>query len=609
MALSIDALLEKGPVVFDGAMGTLLYARGVFINRNFDELNLSRPDLVEKVHRDYLDAGAQVLTTNTFGANEVKLSRYGLEDKVREINFAGVRIAKAVAREKALVAASIGPTGLIPDIFDPAQLAHLREVFRAQARALAEAGADLLLLETFRHTLEIQLAIQACKDVADLPIAATMAFDEEGQTADGLGPERVATLLSQWGADIIGANCGMGPSAVEDIVTRMLGAGRPVLAQPNAGLPRRLEGRVMYMATPEYFGEYAKRYLKAGVSLVGGCCGTTPEHIRQMAAQVRMVCGGRVRIFVPVSKAAEVESTEPPPLAERSEFGRALASGFAVSVEVDPPAGTDASKALAGAKMLVEAGVRFVNVADGPRATARISALSMAILLKELGLEPVLHVTCRDRNLLGIQADLLGAWTLGIRNLLLITGDPTKLGDYPAATSVYDVDSIGLLRVVSLLNRGLEPSGRKMKGATAFVKGCGVEPGAKDLDKEIERLKRKVEAGAEFVMTQPIFDPEIMERFLSKVQNISVPIIMGVLPLASYKNAEFLHHEVPGMWIPDDVRERMRRAGQGEAARREGVMIAREIVQAFKDRVNGVYIMPAFDRYDTALSVLEGLAL
>ncbi len=600
-------LIERGPVVFDGAMGTLLYARGVFINRNFDELNLSRPDLVEKIHRDYLDAGAHVLTTNTFGANAVKLSRHGLEDRVAAINAAGAHIARAVARDRALVAGSIGPTGLIPDIFDPAQMEHLREVFATQAAALVEAGVDLLLLETFRHTVEMQIALTAARAATDLPIAATMAFDEEGQTADGLGPERVAALLVRWGADVIGANCGVGPSGVEDVVTRMLGTGRAVLAQPNAGHPRRLEGRVLYMATPEYLGEYAKRYLQAGVRLVGGCCGTTPDHIRQVAAEVRMASGGRVRILVPESGAVDEEAVSPPALAERSDLGRALASGFVVSVEIDPPSGTDPTRALQGARALVSAGVRFVNIADGPRATARMSALAMAHLLRETGVEPIVHVTCRDRNLLGIQADLLGAWATGIRNLLVVTGDPSKLGDYPMATTVYDLDSVGLLRLISALNRGLEPSGRRMKGATAFVKGCGVEPGARDLGREVDRLLRKVEAGAEFVMTQPVFDPEVMDRFLDRVRDLGVPILMGVLPLASYRNAEFLHHEVPGMTIPEPTRERMKRAGHGPAAREEGVQIAREILLAFRDRVQGAYIMPPFDRYETALAVLEGL--
>ena len=600
--------VEQGPVAFDGAMGTLLYARGVYINRNFDELNLSRPDLVEKVHRDYLEAGAQVLTTNTFGANLVKLSRHGLEERVRAINEAGVRIAKAVAGDRAFVAGSVGPTGLIPDIFDPAQLDHLREVFRSQVGALVEAGVDLLLFETFRHTVEMQIALKTARAMSDCAIAATMAFDEEGQTADGLGPERVAALLASWGADIVGANCGVGPSQTEGVVTRMLGAGRPVLAQPNAGHPRRLEGRVLYMATPEYLGEYAKRYLQAGVRLVGGCCGTTPDHIRQVAAEVRMASGGRVQIAPAVAEAALEAAPEPLPVAQRSAFGCALAAGFVVSVEVDPPSGTDPSRAIEGVRALSAAGVRFVNIADGPRATARMSALAMAqLLMREAGVEPIVHVTCRDRNLLGIQADLLGAWATGIRNLLVVTGDPSKLGDYPMATTVYDLDSVGLLRLVSSLNRGLEPSGRRMKGATAFVKGCGVEPGARDLDRELARLHRKVEAGAEFVMTQPIFDPEVMDRFLDRTRDLRIPIVMGILPLASFRNAEFLHHEVPGMTIPPEVRERMRRAGSGPGAREEGVRIAREMLEAFRDRVQGVYVMPPFDRYETALAVVEGL--
>ena len=599
-------LVQEGPVVFDGAMGTLLYSRGVFINRNFDELNLSRPDMVEKVHQDYLAVGAMVLTTNTFGANEVKLSRYGLADRLTAINEAGVAIARRVAGHRALVAGSIGPTGLTPDIYDRKFMAHLRAAFEAQARVLISAGVDLLVLETFRFPAEMHEAIEAVRAISDIPIVATMTFDEEGHVADGLGPERVATLLSEWGADVIGANCGEGPSLTLDVVSRMFGPGKPVIAQPNAGRPSRIEGRVLYMATPEYFGEYARRFLAAGVRILGGCCGTTPDHVRQVAAQVRMVSGGRIQVssLQEASETSGIQMAEPPPLAERSVLGQALAHGFVMSVELDPPAGVNPVKAIQAAQALSDAGVPFVNIADGPRATARMSALALALILKQhTTIEPIVHVTCRDRNLIGIQADLLGAHALGLRNLLVITGDPSKLGDYPEASSVYDLDSIGLLRLVSRLNCGLEPSGRRMAGATAFVKGAGAEPGAVDLDRELDRVARKVEAGAEFLMTQPVFDCERMSLFLDKVAPLGVPVILGVLPLASYRNAEFLHNEVPGMSIPEPIRARMKAAGP--AAREEGIRIAQEIVDAFISRVRGVYVMPPFDRHEVALAVLE----
>jgi homocysteine S-methyltransferase len=366
------------------------------------------------------------------------------------------------------------------------------------------------------------------------------------------------------------------------------------------------------MTTPEYFGEYAKRFLGAGVRILGGCCGTTPEHVRQVAGEVRMASGGRIHAageIVPADLGG-APPVEPPPLAERSDLGRELAEGFVVSVEVDPPTGVDPARAVAGAKALRAAGVRIVNIADGPRATARMSPLALALLLKaEAGVEPLIHVTCRDRNLLGIQADLLGAHSLGIRNVLIITGDPSKLGDYPEATTVYDLDSVGLLRLVSGLNHGLEPSGRRMAGATAFVKGSGAEPGAKDLDREVDRLARKVDAGAEFVMTQPVYDSERMDLFLDRIKGFGVPVVLGILPLASYRNAEFLHNEVPGMSIPEPIRERMKAAGSGPGAREEGIRIAREVASAFIGRVRGLYVMPPFDRYETALAVLDGLPI
>lgn len=606
-------MIERGPVVFDGAMGTLLYSRGIYINRNFDELNISRPDMVEKAHADYLSAGAMVLTTNTFGANEIKLGRFGLQHQCGEINRAGVRIAKSVAAGRAFVAGSIGPSGIVPDIFDPAVMEKLRNAFMHQADHLVQEGVDLLIFETFRYPVEMHVALEAVRSRTSVPIVASMTFAEDGRTADGMEPERVAALMSDWGADVVGANCGEGPSQIFEIAPRMIGAGKPVIAQANAGLPRVLDGRVIYMATPEYFGEYTKRFLNSGINIVGGCCGTTPDHIRQVSSEARMVSGGRVTIMSDHVQPADKDtapSLTPPPLGERSGFGSCLSGGFVVSIEIDPPTGLDVSKIVDGARALKEAGVRFVNIADGPRATVRISALAMArILADQAGLEPILHATCRDRNLLGLQSDLLGAYAMGLRNLLIITGDPSKLGDYPDATTVYDLDSIGLLRLVGNLNHGIEPSGRRMTENTAFVMGCGAEPGAQDLDREIDRLRQKVEAGAEYVMTQPIFDDEVMETFLDRIAGIDVPVIMGLLPLASHRNAEFLHYEVPGMTIPLSLRERMRLSGTGQSARDEGVRICQETANRFMNRVSGLYLMPPFNRMETALAVLQGLSL
>jgi homocysteine S-methyltransferase len=612
MSSPILERLAESPIVFDGAMGTLLYSRGVFINRNFDELNLSRPDMVEKVHQDYLAAGAMVLLANTFGANAARLARFGLEGKVGDIVTAGVRIARGVAGDKAWVAGSMGPTGLIADPGDPSTLDPIREALRETAVALLDAGVDAIVLETFRSPLEMQVALETVRALGAGPLFATMIFDSDRLTGDGLTPEQAAMLLARSGADVVGANCGEGPSVLSDVGIRMQVAGRPVLIQPNAGSPRRVDGRVLYMATPEYFGEYAKRNIANGVRAVGGCCGTTPEHIRQIAAEVRMVSGGRIQVAA-AAPLEDVGLSEVPvamPLAQRSALGSALAEGFVVSVEVDPPPGIDPTKAIEGARLLKAAGVRFVNIADGPRATVRMSPLALGVLLqREVGIEPILHVTCRDRNLLGLQSDLLGAHSLGLHDLLIVTGDPAKLGDYPNATTVYDLDSVGLLRLVGNLNRGIEPSGRRMKAPTAFVKGCGAEPGAQDITREVDRLHRKVDAGAEYVMTQPVFDAEVMTRFLDRAAGIGVPIVLGLLPLASFRNAEFLHNEVPGMSIPPSIRERMRVAGSGPSAREEGIRIARETALLFLPRVQGLYIMPPFDRYETAVAVLEGLPI
>jgi len=613
MAEGLLERMARGPVVFDGAMGTQIYARGIYINRNFEELNLSRPDLIRKIHEDYLAAGAEVLATNTFGANPNRLARHGLEARLQEIVEAGVALAREVGRGRAFVVASVGPSGLVPDPTDPASLEDIRETFRQTLEAVVGAGVDGILLETFRHPLEMQIALAMARATAPgMPLLATMVFDQDRHTGDGLTPEVAADRMARWGADVVGANCGEGPAVLSEVAPRMTGAGRPVLVQPNAGMPRRIEGRIMYMATPEYFGEHAKRWVREGIRGVGGCCGTTPDHIRQISSEVRMVRGGRIEMTTAIARdvAADSEVRAPVPLERRSALGRCLAESFVVSVEVDPPVGTDPARALEGARLLRDGGVRFVNIADGPRATVRMSPLALGVILKErLGLDPILHVTCRDRNLLGLQADLLGAQSLGLSDLLVITGDPAKLGDYPSATTVYDLDSVGLLRLISNLNRGVDPSGRRLETPTAFVKGCGAEPAALDLEREVARLRAKVDAGAEFVMTQPVFDPEVLDRFLKAIDGIRVPVLMGLLPLASYRNAEFLHHEVPGVTIPEEVRERMRKAGSGAEARAEGVRIAQEMARLFLPRVQGLYLMPPFERYETALAVLEGLPI
>jgi homocysteine S-methyltransferase len=600
-------------LVFDGAMGSLLYERGVFVTQNFEQLNVSRPDVVRKIHEDYVAAGAQVIETNTFGANCFRLDRHGLGDQVHAYNLAGARLAREAAGDGVWVAGSLGPSGLVPGVATQAELDLAFLTFAEQAAALVEGGADLLVLETFRHLEEIRIALEAArKAAAGTPIIASMAFDPTETVADGSTPEHVAATLRDWRADAIGVNCGDGPQLAGAIVERMRGAGLPICVQPNAGLPRTVDGRLLYMATPEYFDVFARRTIQAGATMIGGCCGTTPEHVRWMAKSGRMLGDRRAEVtrVSPVTAVEAVPLLEPTPLAERSAFAARIAAGkFVVSVEVNPAPGLDPSRALDGARMLLDHGVDIVNVADAPRAMARMSNLAFcSLLLGRHGIQPILHVCGRDRNLLGQMAHLLGAHAIGIRNLVIITGDPPKVGDYPEATAVYDLDAVGLLQMASNMNRGIDPAGKPLPGGkTSFLLASGLEPGAADLDKEIRRLERKKEAGAELVMTQPIFQTDVLENVLRRIEHLQLPVLVGVLPLVSYKNAEFLHNEVPGMQIPEAIRERMRKAPGGEAARQEGVRIAREMLFTVRDRVQGAYLMPPLGRYELALQVLEGL--
>lgn len=600
-------LLAKGPVLFDGAMGTMLYSMGIFINRSFDETNLSNPGLVSRVHRAYVDAGAMVLQSNTFASNRVRLAKFGMDEKLKQVNVRGVKLAREAAGNAALVAGSMGPTGLVPDLYHTNQLNDLREVFKEQAGILLDSGVDLMILETFKYPAEIHLAIEAIHGLQpDMPVIALMSFGKDLLVSDGSAPARVAQLLHEWGADVIGSNCGVGPAQVYDVMAAMAGENRVLMAQPNAGLPRNIDSRVMYMATPDYFAEYARRYVDMGVRIIGGCCGTTSEHIRRMAQALKMrIHVSRVTPRAPIRILPGTKTMEPVPLKQRSLLGNALSKDFVVSVELDPPRGLDTGPIVDGVKDLALKGIRFVNIADGPRASARMSPSALALVLRDKGVEPIVHVTTRDRNLLGIQADLLGMHALGIHNLLVITGDPSKLGDYPDATTVYDLDSIGLLRLISDLNIGIEPSGRPIGSQTAFVKGCGAEPGAPDFNKEVDRLFQKLNAGADFIMTQPVFDYATMERFLQAVKGIEIPLLIGVWPLASYRNAEFMNNEVPGVHIPNEVMARMKLANKGPRARHEGIAIAREMVAEFRDRVQGIYIMPPFGRLSAALSVLD----
>ena len=612
--------LGASPLVFDGAMGTQLYERGVLYSVCFEDLNVTRPDVVSKVHDDYVRAGAQVIETNTFGANALRLEKWGNQARVREYNLAGVKLARVAAGQHAYVAGAIGPSGYFLGEASDSDLAKVRGALLTQAHALVEGGVDALVVETFRQTPELRIAVEAAVEAAEgrVPVIATASVDEAGRMAEGTTAGEIARLAKEWGASVVGVNCSDGPMNVLAAAEQMLGVGLPVLASPNAGLPRRVDERLVYVSTPEYFGIYARRMFRLGIRMVGGCCGTTPEHIKRVAGAARMAASETDRATD--SYATELRSegsgavpavfagaVQPVPLAHRSALAAKLGKRFVVSVEVNPPVGLDPSKAVAAAKMLKAGGVDVVNIADGARAQARMSNLAMAVRIQhECQMETILHVCGRDRNLLATLAHLLGAHDLGLRNLVVITGDPPKMGDFPDASAVYDLDSIGILKLATRLNHGIDPAGKPLGAPTSFLLATGAEPAAMNYVREISRLREKKAAGADVVMTQPVYDAKVLDRFLDDVAPLGLPVLVGLLPLASYRNAEFLHNEVPGMSVPDDVRERMRKAGSGAAARKEGVAIAREMLAAVRGRVAGAYIMPPLERYELALEVVEG---
>jgi homocysteine S-methyltransferase len=623
---SLRDALARGALTLDGGMGTQLYERGVLFNINYEELVVSRPELVQRIHEDYVRAGAQVLETNTFGANRVRLARFGLEDRVEELNRAATGLALRAAGERAYVAGAMGPTGLVFGGFSAEERERVRSAFREQAAALAAAGVDALMLETIHQPEELWLAIEGIRSAVgrELPLVAQVSVDHQLRLADGTPIVRVGELLKEQGVDVIGVNCSEGPQLVLSAIEQLLPFGVPLSAVPNAGLPRRVDDRFIYVSTPEYFGVFARRLCKLGVRLIGGCCGTTPEHVRRIAAAVRMegsASQGAAQeedraLWVSAVEGADalVEAVDAPanvrvvPREEKSRFAAKIGRKFVVSVEVNPPMGTDAQSAIDAAKRLIDGGVDVINIADGARAQAKMSNLALGVRMQQaLGIETLIHICGRDRNLLGQVAHLLGAHALGVHNLVVITGDPPKMGDFPDATAVYDLDSIGLLRLVARLNRGIDPGGKPLGSATSFFAATGAEPAALNYERELERLRLKVRAGAELIMTQPVYDQDVLERFLKDAEPLGTPILIGLLPLASHRNAEFLHNEVPGMQIPEGIRARMKSAGSGKGARDEGVRIARELLSSVRHRVAGAYIMPPFGRYDMALEVMDGL--
>jgi len=624
MSATLERLLDPTSIiVFDGAMGTMLYNKGVFINQCYDELSLRAPDMVTDIHKQYVKAGADVIETNSFGANRLKLTQYGLQDQVRELNRAAAKVARdATVGTQTLVAGAVGPLGVRLEPYGPTSKEEAFEIFREQMDGLVAGGVDLFILETFSDLEEIEQAIRAARASApQKPVVAQMTISADGRTPYGASPEDVVRVLDRWGADVIGLNCSVGPQTILECIEKMAPATRRKLsAMPNAGMPRDVGGRSMYMASPEYMATYARHLVQAGAKIIGGCCGTTPEHIHAMVEGIRPLAPrfknaaatytGPDRRAATAADAKPNLGVEPVPFAERSRFAAKLArQQFVTSVEIVPPRGTDATRMLSDTGRLKNAGVDAVNVPDGPRAQSRMGALMTSLLIEQqVGIETVIHYACRDRNLLGMLSDLLGASAIGLRNLLIVTGDPPKMGPYPDATAVFDVDSIGLTNLVSNLNRGLDPGGNAIGAPTRFAIGVVVNPVAIDPEEELRRFNWKVEAGAEYAITQPVFDAAQLEKFFDRVGNPHIPIIAGIWPLVSVRNAEFLANEVPGVEVPDSIIARMRTANEKskEHAVAEGIAIAREMLDRVRPLVQGVQVSAPFGKVELALEVFAG---
>ena len=599
-------------------MGTLLYAKGVFINKCYDELNLTQPDLIRNIHHEYLNAGAEVVETNTFGGNSFRLARHGLAEQVHRINLQGARLAREAVDAfnlkkagSALLAGSVGPLGVRIEPLGKTAREEARTAFREQIAALAEGGVDLLILETFGYLEELHQAILAAREAAPTTqVVAQVTIDEDGNCLDGASPETFTAKLEEWGADVIGCNCSVGPVAMLEAIERIRRVTElPLSAQPNAGIPRNIEGRNIYLCSPEYMASYARKFVSAGVGLVGGCCGTTPEHIKAMKAALRMNdVKGRTGTFHVVAERKRESSIAPPPLSQRSNLGRKLAAGeFVALVEIVPPKGIDFRKEVEGAKYLKAAGIDAINIPDSPRASARLSNLALCILVQQqAGIETALHFTCRDRNVLSMQSELLGCYAMGIHNLICITGDPPKMGNYPDATAVFDVDAIGLVNIVHGLNFGLDIGGNAIGSGTRFAIGVGANRGIGDIDEEVRRFEYKVEAGADYAVTQPVFDVTLLEQFLRRIEHCRIPVLAGIWPLTSVRNAEFMKNELR-VSVPDAILERMTRAPNADAARAEGILIAREMLHQVRGLVQGAQVAAPLGRYSSALEVLDGM--
>ena len=601
--------LQKDVIVFDGGVGTYLYEKGVFINTCFDELNLTNADLIGQVHREYVAAGADVIETNTFGANRFKLAPYGLESRVYDINLSGARTAKAAAKESALVAGSIGPLGVEIEPLGRLSYQEARDVFKEQLRGLLDGGVDLIVLETFGQIPELVQAIQAVRELdPEIPLIAQVTVSDEGKLLRGASLESFIQAVVGLKVDAVGMNCSVGPKGMLEALEALKPLTRlPISVQPNAGLPQHVAGRNIYMSSPEYLAEYAKRFIQTGAAIIGGCCGTNPEHIKAIRRAVHALRPAtRMDVRTTDLKIAAPESVAVYQRADKSRLASKLFRGeFVTLVELVSPKGVSASSQLGRARRLHHAGIDAINIPDGPRASARMSALALAVLIqRDVGIETVLHFACRDRNVIGMQSDLLGAWALGLRNILAITGDPPKLGNYPDATAVFDVDAIGLTNLIYRLNHGLDLAGNPIGEPTGFSIGVGVNPGAINLEEELHRLDWKVDAGAEYMITQPVFDLRLLERFMKRTEHVRIPLLCGIWPLVSYRNAEFMNNEVPGASVPPEVLARMRSASTKEEAFQEGVRIAHETYERVRPAVAGVQLSAPLGRIEGIMMML-----
>jgi homocysteine S-methyltransferase len=602
--------LQNEVIVFDGGTGTYLYDKGVFINRCFEEMNATNPELVTEVHREYIEAGADVIETNTFGANRYRLATHGLELKVYELNFKGAQLAKSVAKDTVLVAGAVGPLGVPIEPLGKLSYDEAKEAFAEQVRGLLDGGVDLIIFETFSMAEEIVQGVRAVRELsAGIPIIAQVTINSEGNLLSGETLERFVEIISPYQVDAIGMNCSEGPKLMLESLEHLRGlTALPLSVQPNAGLPQIIGGRNLYMSSPEYMAEYAKRFIQTGACIVGGCCGTNPSHIKAIRRAVQALQPvKRMDVKVESLKIEQPSEVRVWPKEEKSRLSRMLAQGkFVKLVELVSPKGISAAKEITKARTLFDHGIDAINIPDGPRATARMSALAMAVQIHhEVGIEPVLHIACRDRNIIGMQSDLLGAWALGIHNILAITGDPPKLGKYPDATAVFDVDAIGLTNLINRLNHGLDFAGNPIGEPTGFSIAVGVNPGAINLDEELRRLDWKIQAGAEYMITQPVFDFRILEKFLKRIEQIKIPILCGIWPLISYRNAEFMNNEVPGASVPAEILERMRKTESKESALMEGINIAKEMYHRVRSEVNGIQLAAPLGRVDAVLKVIE----